>query len=79
MDDTTLNFAASEIQAYVCDRPDAADTAEGIHRAWIRWPDLPGSIELTLAALRQLELGGRIERARVGNREIWRRPRNTVE
>ena len=78
MDEKLLEFAVAAIHTHLQAHPASADTVEGVHQWWIRWPGLPESIDVTIAALEQLEQSGFLERLRAGNREIWRRPR-TVE
>ena len=75
MEENLNHFCANAIMSYLGAHPDSADTVEGIHQWWIRWPDIPESILVTAAALAQLERAGRIEKQRIGNREIWRLPR----
>ena len=77
MDEKLLEFAVKAIIAHLHANPASADTAEGIHQWWIHWPTFPESIEVTFAALEQLEQSGFIEHLKVGNREIWRRPRTS--
>jgi hypothetical protein len=65
--------AAQAIREYLTVRPCAADTAEGIHAYWIQWGESPEMIEVTEAALLELEQQGFVERAAAGNRLLWRR------
>lgn len=72
MDNDFLNFAKKQIAEYVSARPDSADTVEGIHQWWIKWPGTAESMAITQAALEQLEQAGIMQRVRVHSREIWR-------
>jgi len=73
MDDRLLAFAENAIRDYLRERPDSADTLEGIHRWWIRWPTMPESQVLTEIALERLEVAGEVERFRIGDSVVWRR------
>lgn len=75
MDEQLVAFAESAIRIYLGERPDSADTAEGIHRWWILWPGLPESPVVTQVALERLETSGEMESVNVGNQMLWRRPR----
>jgi len=75
MNNHAIDFAKNAIQQFLADRPDSADTLDGIHAWWIRWPELPEHINVTLAALEQLEALGIMETAVVGQRTIWRKRR----
>jgi hypothetical protein len=66
--------AAQAIKDYLTVRPCAADTVEGIHSCWMQWGEAPEMIEVTAAALVELEQAGFVEHAVVGNRLLWRRP-----
>lgn len=76
MDEKLLEFAVDAICSHLEKNPASADTVEGIHQWWIRWPGFPESIEVTAAALEQLEQTGFLQRLHAGKREIWRRPRD---
>jgi hypothetical protein len=73
MHDSLLAEVETAIREYLRERPDSADTLEGIHRWWIRWPDRPESPALTEIALERLEAEGLVERFRVGHNVVWRR------
>lgn len=73
MHDSLLAEVETAIREYLRERPDSADTLEGIHRWWIRWPDRPESPALTEIALERLEAEGLLERFRVGDNVVWRR------
>ncbi len=75
MDEQLVTFAESAIRDYLALRPDSADTLEGIHRWWIRWPGLAESPVVTQIALERLEATGEVEAVSVGNRILWRRRR----
>jgi hypothetical protein len=77
MEENLIQFAIDAITSYLTLHPGAADTIEGIHLWWIRWPNIPESILVTAAALEKLEQTGLIEHQSVGNRKIWRLPRAT--
>ncbi|WP_031388377.1 hypothetical protein [Desulfonatronum thiodismutans] len=72
LDEQTIQFAQDEITTFLSQRPESADTLEGIHRWWIRWPGLPESPVITEMALERLENLGVVERLLVGNSVIWR-------
>lgn len=75
MDDRLLAFAENAIRDYLARRPESADTLEGVHRWWIRWPERPESRVLTEVALERLEAAGVVERFRIGDSVVWRRAR----
>jgi hypothetical protein len=72
-EDNTIDYAISVIRRFLSERPDSADTLDGIHRWWIRWPRLEESSLVTLAALERLESVGEMEQIKVGSSMIWRR------
>lgn len=72
---SVLRFPMSEITRMVQINPGAADTLEGVHLYWIRWPDYPESIQMTEVALSCLENQGVMEQVRFANRTLWRRAR----
>ncbi len=65
--------AVEAIRHYLSVQPQAVDSAEGVHHWWIRWDGVPAPLEVTVAALEQLEREGELERIRFGVRELWRR------
>lgn len=75
MDEQLVVFAENAIRVYLAQRPDSADTLEGVHRWWIRWPGLAESAVVTQIALERLVAAGEIESFNVGNQILWRRPR----
>lgn len=76
MDEKLILAAADEIRNYLAARPDSADTVEGIHQWWIRWPGFPEPIIVTQAALEMLQEAGIVECVQYGNRMLWRRARD---
>lgn len=74
MDSQTVVVAAA-ILAYVQRRPESADTVEGIHNWWIDWHGRIESPQVTEQALEHLEKQQLMEKVSVGNRLLWRRPR----
>ena len=78
MDEQLVVFAENAIRVYLAERPDSADTVEGIHRWWILWPRLPESPVVTQIALERLETAGEMEPVDVGNQVLWRRPRSLL-
>lgn len=67
-----IDFAVSEILEYLRLRPASADTLEGIHRWWIRWPDTEAALAVSEAALERLEERGDMQRVQVGSSLLWR-------
>ena len=78
MDEQLVAFAENAIRAYLADRPDSADTLEGVHRWWIRWPGLAESPVVTQIALERLATTGEVESLDVGNHILWRRRREST-
>lgn len=77
MDSQLIESVAAAILAYVERRPQSADTVQGIHAWWIDWHGRIESPEVTERALEYLEQQGQMERVSVGNRLLWRRPRQS--
>lgn len=75
MDEQLVVFAENAIRDYLAQRPDSADTLEGVHRWWIHWPGLAESPVVTQIALERLVAAGEIESFIIGNQILWRRPR----
>jgi aryl-phospho-beta-D-glucosidase BglC (GH1 family) len=75
MNEHLVQFAVDAIMSYLQSYPDSADTIHGVHEWWIGWPGTPEHIAVTATALAKLEQAHLIERRRIGNTEIWRRPR----
>lgn len=73
MDDPLIAFAENAIREYLRERPESADTLEGVHNWWIRWPGMSESPAVTAIALERLEASGEVERVRIGDRALWRR------
>jgi hypothetical protein len=76
MEHNLILFAATQIRSYLETRPEAADTAEGIHHWWIQWPSVEETIVITQAALETLQQSGEMETISIGNSILWRRKRN---
>ncbi|HYD80212.1 MAG TPA: hypothetical protein VEC06_10420 [Paucimonas sp.] len=72
MDDDLILAAAAAIRQYLSTRPNAKDTAEGIHQWWIPWGDRPEPLAVTIAALEHLEAAGVVEHFQSGSRRLWR-------
>lgn len=79
MDEQLVQFAENAIRAYLTQRPESADTLEGIHRWWIHWPQLAESPVVTQIALERLLAVGEIESFNIGNQMLWRRPRSLFQ
>jgi hypothetical protein len=75
MQDQELEFARNAIRSYLQARPSSADTAEGIHQFWIRWPDVAPPLSLVLTVLEGMRDTGEVESINVGGRTIWRAAR----
>jgi hypothetical protein len=75
MDEQLVAIAKAAIRDYLAERPDSADTLEGIHRWWILWPGLAESPVVTQVALEHLQTAGEMEAFTVGNSILWRRRR----
>ncbi|HZX31760.1 MAG TPA: hypothetical protein VFF03_10435 [Rhodocyclaceae bacterium] len=75
MDYQAIEQAAAAILNYVQQHPNSADTAEGIHAWWIDWEGRIESPLVTEQALEYLERQHLMERVSIGNRVLWRRPR----
>ena len=77
MDEQLVAFAEAAIRDFLAERPDSADTLDGVHRWWIRWPGLAESHVITQIALEHLETAGVVESFKVGNSILWRRQRDS--
>jgi len=75
IEDNPIEYAVSAIRRYLVECPDSADTLEGIHSWWIRWPGLEESSLITLTALERLESLEEVEKIKLGASLIWRRKR----
>jgi hypothetical protein len=78
MDQQLIERVSASILAYLEQRPASADTLDGIHRWWIDWGGRMESTEVTLRSLQLLEQQRHIESVAIGNKVLWRRPRQTV-
>ena len=65
-DDALVSQIAERIERYLMQRPEAADTAEGISTWWLSSPLGADSLPAVLAALRQLEVRGVVVRMERG-------------
>lgn len=72
--DPRIAFAAGEIRRHLREHPHAADTLEGIHQWWIRWPGPLEDMAVTEAALRELENLGEMGRKGAGGALLWKKP-----
>lgn len=70
-DQQMIAWAEQAIRQYLNQRPDAADTLEGIHCWWVG--EAVPSPALTSAALSSLEAQGVVVQSRKGRHTIWRR------
>lgn len=75
MDSQLIEPVAAAILAYVQERPGSADTAEGIHTWWIDWHGCIESQQVTEQALEYLEKQCLMEKVSIGDRLLWRKPR----
>jgi ribosomal protein S25 len=64
--DELVTQIAEEIERYLMQRPEAADTAEGISTWWLSSPLGTEALPAVLAALRQLEVRGIVVRMERG-------------
>jgi hypothetical protein len=76
MTEKLIQELASSIKNYLTQRPDAADTLEGITRWWIGGSSPDASPELVAAALEVLIREGVVSKVSVGERLLYRRARN---
>jgi hypothetical protein len=76
MDEERINYVMNAIRDFIAQHPDSADTLEGIHSWWIRWPDFADSPFITATALQRLEEQGFLEQKNIGSRVLWRRKRS---
>jgi hypothetical protein len=65
-DDELISQIADSIERYLMQRPEAADTAEGISTWWLSTPLGADAVPAVLAALRQLEARGIVVRTERG-------------
>ncbi|AJK50083.1 hypothetical protein [Burkholderia plantarii] len=76
MNDALIQHVAAQIAQYLQMNPAAADTVEGIHHFWVGAQTAQQSLELTQAALDYLLARGEVARVPIGNRMLWRAPRD---
>ncbi|MFZ6720177.1 hypothetical protein [Undibacterium sp. Ji49W] len=69
-------FIANAIRRYIQQRPNSADTAEGITHFWINWSSEPLSMSVVLSVLENMRNAGELESMVVGGRTIWRAARS---
>ena len=69
----SVRVVADAIARHLADRPNGADSAEGIQQWWLRPAGFEVPVELVLVALRLLEGEGVVECRRLAGREVWRR------
>jgi hypothetical protein len=79
MDEKLIQFAKRAIIQHLRLHPHSADTLEGIHLWWITWPDIQESILVTAQALQQLQEENLIEMRAIGERELYRLPRERIQ
>jgi hypothetical protein len=71
-----VRYAMQQIRHLLQQRPQAADTVEGIHTFWIEWQEPQPPLSATLAALELLQAEGVVESVRLeSGRQVWRRAR----
>ncbi|MFZ6757623.1 hypothetical protein ACO0K9_10475 [Undibacterium sp. Ji50W] len=70
-----LEFVTNAIRDYVRQRPNSADTAEGIANFWINWPGEVLPMSVVLPILESMRHAGELESMAVGGRTIWRAAR----
>lgn len=75
MDEKLIQFAMTAIVLHLKSHPGSADTLEGVHQWWVVWPDIQESIFVTAEALHRLQEANLVEVRSVGERELWRLPR----
>lgn len=75
MNDALVQHVAALIAQYLQRRPAAADTVEGVHYFWVgaQGEELP--LDIAQAALDLLLARGEVARVPIGNRVLWRAPR----
>lgn len=79
MNENLIQFAMQSIVLYLQQYPRSADTLEGVHQWWVQWPDIQESILVTDEALHRLQNVQQIESHTLGDREIWRLPREASD
>lgn len=79
MNENLIQFAMQSIVLHLQQYPRSADTLEGVHQWWVQWPDIQESILVTDEALHRLQSVQQIESHTLGEREIWRLPREASD
>lgn len=79
MDEQSIQHAMQAIVLHLRQHPQSADTLEGVHSWWVQWPGIQESILVTAEALRSLQTAKQVESLTVGNRELWRLARTSVD
>lgn len=74
-EESLIALAEREILAHLEAFPDSADTLEGIHRWWIRWPGPEPALAVTDAALARLKEKGLLRPVQLGSSLLWRQQR----
>ena len=72
-DEKNIEYAVSAIRRFLHERPESADTLDGIHRWWIHWPLQQEASLTTLKALERLERLGEVRQLKLGTSILWRR------
>ena len=76
MEERQIQELVQSIRTYLSQRPDAADTLEGITRWWVRSASLDLSPQLVEAALEILIQEGVVTTTHVGGRLLYRGARS---
>lgn len=71
-----IRYAMEQIRHVLQQRPQAADTVEGIHTFWIEWQEPQPPLAATQAALELLQDEDVVECVQLeSGRQVWRRAR----
>ncbi len=66
------NSLARQIESYLHEHPEAADTLEGISMWWMRFQPLNESVKIVYAALQELKASGHVvERTGPGGKTLY--------
>lgn len=79
MDEQSIRYAMQAIVLYLHQNPQSADTLEGVHLWWIRWPNIQESVLVTAEALHRLQTAKQVESRTIGKRELWCLTRTSVD